>query len=224
MVRSFKLYLLGTVIYGDFGTKPSEKIAAFDMDSTLILTKSGKTFAQNASDWVWWNENVPKKLKADYEDGYKIVIMSNQGGVSSGMVTSDTLKNKFIQIQKSLKIPFQFLCSTESDEFRKPGTGMWKYFIKNCNDKVEVDMSNSFYWGDAAGRPKSKTRSKDFSDSDRKFAINCGLEFKTPEMYFLNEKEKLPALGFDIKEFKKLEGKSPIVDEEEKNLDQMRRR
>jgi bifunctional polynucleotide phosphatase/kinase len=79
-------------------------------------------------------------------------------------------------------------------------------------------MAKSFYCGDAAGRPKTKNRAKDFSDSDRKFAINCGLEFKTPEMYFLNEKEKLPELAFDIKQFKKLEGKSPIGKEEEKSL------
>lgn len=215
---SYSFYILGTIIYGDFGAKPSSKIASFDMDSTLILTKSGKKFAENASDWVWWNEAVPKKLKTDYQAGYKIVIISNQGGVSSGMVTSNTLKSKFIQLQKSLKFPFQFLCSTHSDENRKPSTGMWKYFTKHCNGDQEVDMSKSFYCGDAAGRPKTKLRAKDFSDSDRKFAINCGLEFKTPEMYFLNEKEKLPELGFDIKQFKKQEGKSPIGNEEEKSL------
>lgn len=101
------------------------------MDSTLILTKSGKKFAENASDWVWWNQAVPTKIKADYEAGYKIVIMSNQGGVSTGMVTSSTLKAKFIQLYKSLKIPFQFFCATTSDEYRKPATGMWKYFIKH---------------------------------------------------------------------------------------------
>jgi bifunctional polynucleotide phosphatase/kinase len=173
------------------------------MDSTLILTKSGKTFAKDSSDWIWWNEAVPKKLREDHKKGFKIVIISNQAGVTTGMTTTSTLKNKFIQLQKSLKIPFQFFCATDSDENRKPATGIWSFFKKSHNGGKEVDMSVSFYCGDAAGRPKKGSRGKDFSDSDRKFAINCGLIFHTPESYFLNNKEKLPPLGFDIKTYKK---------------------
>ena len=33
------------------------------MDSTLIETKSGATFAKDAEDWVFWHESVPKKMK-----------------------------------------------------------------------------------------------------------------------------------------------------------------
>lgn len=205
---------LGTILFADFGAKASDKIAGFDMDSTLINTKSGKTFAQNSSDWVWWDRTVPKKLKEAHEDGYKIVIFSNQAGISTGKVVPATLKGKFIQLFKSCKVPFQALCATASDGNRKPGTGMWKSFCKNYNDGVEPDKKSSFYVGDAAGRPKTKTRKKDFSDSDRKFAINVGIDFHTPESYFLNKKEKLPPLAFDIKKLKSLEGKSPSGEEE----------
>ena len=55
-------------------------------------------------------------------------------------------------------------------------------------------MKGSFYCGDAAGRPKTATRPKDFSDSDIKFALNVGLTFKTPEELFLGQKEKLPSV------------------------------
>ena len=43
--------------------------------------------------------------------------------------------------------------------------------------------------GDAAGRPANKIsgRKKDFSASDRTFAINCDIPFKTPEQYFLGK-------------------------------------
>jgi bifunctional polynucleotide phosphatase/kinase len=50
----------------------------------------------------------------------------------------------------------------------------------------EIDMKESFYCGDAAGRPKTDTRPKDFSDSDIKFASNVGLKFFTPEELFLD--------------------------------------
>jgi hypothetical protein len=45
------------------------KIAAFDMDQTLINTKSGKKFAQSRSDWVWWHESVPECLRRLREQG-----------------------------------------------------------------------------------------------------------------------------------------------------------
>ena len=189
------------------------------MDSTLILTKSGRTFAKDASDWIWWHESVPKTLKDAYKDDYKIVIISNQAGVTTGKTTTNTLRNKFIQLNKSLGIPFQFFCATTSDENRKPATGIWTFFTKKQNGGVKVDLKSSFYCGDAAGRPKTKTKPKDFSDSDRKFAINCGMEFLTPEMYFLKQKEKLPPLSFDIKKFKK-EDKDKIQNTKEDSKDE----
>ena len=57
-----------------------------------------------------------------------------------------------------------------TDVYHKPNIMMWTYFRQNLNDGVEVDFKESFYCGDAAGRPASKGRSKDFSDSDLKFA------------------------------------------------------
>ena len=53
------------------------------MDSTLIETKSGATFAKDANDWVFWHESVPKKMKELYEDDYKIVIFTNQKGIAT---------------------------------------------------------------------------------------------------------------------------------------------
>ena len=62
---------------------------------------------------------------------------------------------------------------------------MWEYFEKNLNGNIKIDKRNSFYCGDAAGRPKTATRPKDFTDTDLKFALNNGLPFKLPEELFL---------------------------------------
>ena len=52
--------------------------------------------------------------------------------------------------------------ATEDDEFRKPGTKMWDLFLQHNEGKI--DIKNSFYCGDAAGRKEGKK--KDFSDGD----------------------------------------------------------
>lgn len=63
---------------------------------------------------------------------------------------------------------------------------MWTDFQELTGTKA--DMKKSIYCGDAAGRVKGKI--KDFTDTDlyillynylRKFALNLGLIFKTPE-------------------------------------------
>ena len=54
--------------------------------------------------------------------------------------------------------------------YRKPSAMMWTHFVQYMNSGVKIDMSESFYCGDAAGRPAARDRAKDFSDSDLKFA------------------------------------------------------
>lgn len=72
-----------------------------------------------------------------------------------------------------------FLAATMSDKYRKPATAAWDYFMKThvTGKGKQLDMKKSFYCGDAAGRPKEDNKPKDFSDSDRKFAINVGIPF-----------------------------------------------
>jgi hypothetical protein len=58
------------------------------------------------------------------------------------------------------------------DKFLKPSMKMWQYFVENFveNVKKEVNLEDSFYCGNLAGRPETETRDKDFGDTDLKFA------------------------------------------------------
>jgi bifunctional polynucleotide phosphatase/kinase len=179
-----------TLIVRDYGFKPSSKLISFDLDGTLIETKNGSRFAQNKDDWKLWNAKIPSVLEDYCSKGYSMVIFTNQGGVGADKVKPDDFKEKVENIQKALNVPLVLIAATENDKYRKPSKGMWEYFKENFSKGKDVELDESFYIGDAAGRPASKSKKKDFSDTDYKFAVNVGLKFNTPEQFFLGEKEE----------------------------------
>ncbi|KAJ0365269.1 hypothetical protein COL26b_012106 [Colletotrichum chrysophilum] len=49
-------------------SKKRTKVAAFDLDSTLINTASGKKHSDDGTDWKWWHASVPGRLRELYND------------------------------------------------------------------------------------------------------------------------------------------------------------
>mmetsp|Transcript_38602 Transcript_38602/g.43843 ORF Transcript_38602/g.43843 Transcript_38602/m.43843 type:complete len:191 (+) Transcript_38602:1038-1610(+) len=142
-----------------------------------------------------------------HDDGYKIVIFTNQGGVSKGQTTTNEIKTKLNAIQQKLDIPIQVFASTTKDVYRKPALGMWEYMEDKMNGDETVDRKKCIYVGDAAGRPaEGKIRKKDFSDGDLKFALNIGAKFQTPEEFFFGQKQKIPKIAFNPSKFFQKEG------------------
>ena len=82
------------------------------------------------------------------------------------------------EILQGAGVPATVYAATLKDENRKPEVGMWTHFTQNSNDGKEVDKENSYYVGDAAGRPE------DFADTDKLFAEAIGMPFKVPEDVF----------------------------------------
>lgn len=166
------------IIKADLEDKPirgKQLIAAFDLDYTLIKPKSGNKFPKNSDDWILL-EGIKKKLGELYKSEYKIVIFSNQAG--SSFDTKEFAK-KIKAIASLLEVPLQVFGCTDYGYCRKPSVGMWWLLTRN-NEGIEIDMKQSFYVGDAAGRKG------DFSDTDFKFALNLGLKFY-PDIISLNK-------------------------------------
>lgn len=172
------------IVYYNFYSenhKYSNNLAGFDLDSTLIKTKSGKTFPINNSDWVLLYELIIEKFKELNKS--TIIIFSNQMGISKGHTNEEEILEKIKNIQKKINSPFIFIASKEDDIFRKPRIGMYEYIEKKIY--IQFDKKKSFYVGDMAGRKNDKT------DSDRKFSLNLDIKFYTPEEYFLNKETEL---------------------------------
>eukprot|EP01029_Cantina_marsupialis_P032264 TRINITY_DN968_c0_g1_i1.p1 TRINITY_DN968_c0_g1~~TRINITY_DN968_c0_g1_i1.p1 ORF type:complete len:576 (+),score=177.92 TRINITY_DN968_c0_g1_i1:94-1728(+) len=182
-------------VYASPDLNHSEKIASFDLDWTVIRTQSGKVFPRGINDWVLFHDNVKAKMQSLVEDGYKIVIFTNQEGIGKGRITEDAFRTKVKNIEKELEVPLLVLAATHKDFWRKPAPGMWYYLDYYLNGGIKIDMEESFYCGDAAGRPAGVDgrKKKDFSASDYLFARNLGLAFKTPEQCFWNRSDWRPS-------------------------------
>ncbi|XP_015599277.1 uncharacterized protein F21D5.5 isoform X2 [Cephus cinctus] len=178
------------LIYTSKGVQSRPKIAAYDMDGTLITTRSGLVLPKDCNDWQILYPVVPAKLKKLYADNYKIVIFTNQGQLGAGKLNPSDFKMKIEKVVKRLGVPIQVFVATGKNYYRKPVTGMWHTLVKHKNDSISVNKSQSFYVGDAAGRKKdwAPKKRKDHSSADRLLALNLGLTFHTPEEHFLGQK------------------------------------
>ncbi|XP_072050740.1 LOW QUALITY PROTEIN: uncharacterized protein [Amphiura filiformis] len=173
----------GLLYYEANGMRTSTKLASFDLDGTLIDTKSGDTFPQDENDWVFKYDGVVAKLQANHKNKINNVIMSNQNGIESGAQSKTEWMDKIEQIVSQVDIPMYAMASIRDNKYRKPKTGMWDYYTCKLNQFQMVDKASAVYVGDAAGRPS------DFSDSDKQFADNVGVQFQTEEAYFQGKVE-----------------------------------
>lgn len=170
----------------------TQTIFAFDFDHTLVSQKSGKLFPVDANDWKITYPNVHTKLKEILKEEHNVVIIfSNQAGIEGGKVNLTTLCKRIDYFMESLGGDVvYYYAAIAKDHYRKPSVEMWKQAINDLKiDPSHIDMENSVYVGDAAGRIKGwkKGAKKDFTCSDRKFAANIGIPFQTPEEFFLGE-------------------------------------
>eukprot|EP00045_Choanoeca_perplexa_P001904 m.22269 g.22269 ORF g.22269 m.22269 type:complete len:359 (+) comp11226_c0_seq2:649-1725(+) len=170
-----------SVLIKEYGAvQHSSKVAAFDFDGCLASTSQG---GYDPKAWSLRFKQVPDVLRAYHDNGYKIVIVTNE--------SLARLKN-FEPIRKhvakkcgrldgfvaSVDVPITVFCSLLKDRFRKPESGVWDLLNTHFNGKQSAAVPSSLYVGDAAGRPG------DFSDSDRMFAAAVGVRFYDETSFF----------------------------------------
>lgn len=123
------------------------------MDHTLIKPKSGSRMPKDINDWEVIN-GVPFAIAKYIVDGYKPVIVSNQGGIKLGYSTEKEMHDKFKAIIAEIcRIgniePSSFIylfCTTndKTDNYRKPNPGM----AEKVQSLYDVDLENSIMVGD----------------------------------------------------------------------------
>lgn len=141
-----------------------------DLDSTLIQTRSGERFPQYLNDWVLIDPVVNYINKLLSKKDYLVIIVSNQGGISTGRISETNFDKKLSSVIKHL--PFEvdqcFIAKAMNSVYRKPKVDS---LLSDLASQGIKPSSRSIMIGDAGGRPT------DFSDSDKKFADNLGIKF-----------------------------------------------
>lgn len=155
-----------------FGTVHN-KIAAFDLDGTLITTQSKRRFPKDKDDWKLLNEKVALKLRHLDTEGYTIVVFTNQKNLEKRMSAAD-FKEKCCNIQEAIGVPMLFYVSLEDGYMRKPFPGMFEVH----KNQHPVILYESFYVGDAWSKKHC------FSNSDVCFAQNCHITFYKTRDFF----------------------------------------
>ncbi|ONM38436.1 diphosphonucleotide phosphatase2 [Zea mays] len=169
------------------GLHASSKIAAFDFDGCLANTSMKRV---GADQWSLQHKSIPEKLQRLYDDGYKLVIFTNESNIerwkNKRQQAVDSKVGRLDNFIECVKAPIQVFIACglgkgkgiPDDPYRKPNPGMWWLMAQHFNSGIKIDMDQSFYVGDAAGREN------DHSDADIEFAKAIGLKFHVPEEYF----------------------------------------
>ncbi|AGF85410.1 phosphatase/kinase [Moumouvirus goulette] len=181
------------------------RIAGFDLDDTLICKSKDKN-----KKWKLLDSSIKNKILELVDNKYIIIIFTNQGGMSlnknfdkiTWRKAVDDLIKIFISNLNTNEYYFAVYAAKTYDLYRKPNTGLWNLMKNDLKDEFslkKIRISNkSFFCGDAAGRISPSFFKKkinpssnkgDFSDTDRKFAINIGIDFITPEEFLLEKSD-----------------------------------
>jgi bifunctional polynucleotide phosphatase/kinase len=208
-------YLSGSLVMRTKVTTPI-KIAAFDLDDTLIVRKTGKGKCEK---WKATDPSLGEKLNDLSDHGYLIIVFSNQSGLEKASdAEKETWKTRVEKFFSEFLTVEHFhlgvYAAKRNDMYRKPNIGLWNTMRADLASYYNMDVvisKKSFFCGDAAGRIHPSILKKthhptgkkgDFADSDRKFAMNLGIKFQTPEEFYnLASDEEYQLSGFDPEKY-----------------------
>ncbi len=158
----------------------SALISLFDIDGTLVVSKSGRRYASDANDWVFVSPAIVSHFNELNAAGRVVALVSNQ----SAWTTSDASRSKITDILSILHnsngwAPWCLVATAPIKQkdavYRKPGRGLFDKLVEQLGmAPTDVTMC-----GDAVG-PDDPNPAYRWASSDRDFATAIGATFQRP--------------------------------------------
>lgn len=174
------------------------RLALFDLDGTLVVSKSGKRWAADGDDWVFVGD-VPSVLQRYATEGWVVAIITNQSEMSRARSEAGP-RTKINRVLDALFAangwaPWCLVAKGPTSEsvYRKPARGLFDVLLSELEITRVADV---FMCGDAAGRDGSRLEYR-WSDSDAMFAFEIGAAFHTPDA-ILGRPAVTPSSGQEI--------------------------
>lgn len=128
-----------------------KKIAFLDRDGTLNVRAPKACYIERAEDFVWLDK-AKDAVKLLTDNGYKVILITNQPGIARGKVTEENLKAIHDKMQQDLKaygteIYKIYYCPHDWDEgcdCRKPKPGM----LYQAQRDLSLDLTKTVLFGD----------------------------------------------------------------------------
>ena len=168
-----------------------ENVAGFNLDNTLL--KPTYKLIENEYDFGLIFQNCILRLADIHRQDYSIVVISDQTLITKGIISIEILQRRFDCLVKMLSdknIPVIGIFTTKYNCYKKPHTWTWKFLTELYRgNKRSINLKESYYVGNLAGRVAKHPLKKDSDYTDRAYAHNIGIEFKVPEQIFRQSAE-----------------------------------
>jgi len=146
------------------------KAIFLDRDGVINKKAEEHDYIKNLDEFTLLTD-VPAAIKLIKNQGYLVIIISNQRGVAKGIMTTEAVNkiheklNRLLR-QYGVKIDAFYWCGHDYEdrcECRKPSPGL---ILRSVKD-FDIDIRNSWLIGD--------------SEHDKMCAINAGVKYKIIE-------------------------------------------
>lgn len=146
-----------------------------DLDGCVRTTRSGKVTPDHPDDQVVL-PGRKEKIQAFKDRGYRVVAVTNQGGIGLGHTTHEKVQKTLHALNEDLGRPFDDMlyegsAPRENHPRRKPNPGM----IHEAAEKHNLDLSKSVMVGD--------------KETDRQAAEKAGVPFVWAKDFFSRRHE-----------------------------------
>jgi D-glycero-D-manno-heptose 1,7-bisphosphate phosphatase len=129
--------------------KVKERAVFLDRDGVInkVILREGKPFSPRRLDQYVLNDGIREAVQQLKNNGFKIIVVSNQPDLARGEITEDILHSMTERLKSEIPIDDIYICPHDDHHkcsCRKPRPGM----LLQAAQKWDIDLTESFLIGD----------------------------------------------------------------------------